>query len=295
MLINRPSRSLAIAEALVANSFWASTPVLIKIGLNDAGPLTLGGLRYFGAFVLLLPFILPNRAVYARLTPGLWLRLAILGFSAYTLGNGALFWGLQYMSATTGSFELSLAPILVLFIAIPWLHEIPTRLQLSGIVVVVIGSGLFFSPGLGEGEPLALAVVAAGLLGFALSGVVGRELARDRTADTLLLTAVPLAFGGGLVLVLGVIVEGVPGFTVTTLVVVVWLAVFNTCLAYLLYNHSLQVLTALEVNVMMNLAPLATAGIAAVLLGEQLQPVQVPGMLIVIGGVLLVQWKRTSN
>lgn len=293
MLTNRPSRSLAIAEALVANLFWALTPVLIKIGLNDVGPLTLGGLRYFGAFALLLPFILPNRAVYAKLTPGLWLRLAVLGISAYTIGNGALFWGLQYMSATTGSFELSLTPILVLFIAIPWLGEIPTRLQLLGIVVVVIGSGLFFSPGLGEGEPLALAVVGVGLLGFALSGVVGREVARDRSTNTLLLTAVPLAFGGGLVLLLGILAEGAPRFTLSTLVVVAWLAVFNTCLAYILYNHSLQVLTALEVNVMMNLAPLATAGIAAVLLGEQIKPVQIPGMLIVIGGVLLVQRKRT--
>ncbi len=291
MLSSRPSRSLAISESLLANLIWASSFVLVKIGLNDVGPLTLGGLRYFAACWLLLPFMLPNVEVYRSLSQGLWVRLLLLGLFAYTLGNGTLYWGLQYMSATTGSFEMSLTPLLVLFLGIFWLKEIPTRWQVLGIVIVVAGSILFFSPGLSSGEPLGLTVVGLGMIAIALSGILGREVARDRRVDTWFLTAIPLAFGGGLVLLLGWVFESPARLTVTTVAVVVWLAVVNTAIAYVLYNHSLQVLTALEVNIMMNLTPLATAALAWVMLGETIEPAQVVGMIIVIVGVGLVQWR----
>ncbi|MBI4791110.1 MAG: DMT family transporter [Chloroflexi bacterium] len=291
MLTNKPSRLVAIAEALLANLIWASSFVLVKIGLNDVGPLMLGGLRYFTAFVLLLPLMLPNVAVYRALSRRLWVRLILLGIAAYTVGNGALFWGLQYVSATTGSFEMSLTPLLVLFVGIFWLKEIPSREQFVGIAIVVVGSALFFSTGLSVDEPLGLSIVAIGILGIALSGILGREVARDRRVDTLFLTAIPLAFGGGLVFLFGLLFENAPRLTLTAVFVIVWLAVVNTALAYMLYNHSLQALTALEVNIMMNITPLATAALAWILLGERLDAIQIVGMVIVIIGVGLVQWR----
>ncbi|MGE5265025.1 MAG: DMT family transporter [Acidobacteriota bacterium] len=291
----KPTRWLAIAESLLANTIWASTFVLVKIGLNDLGPLTLGGLRYFAGFLLLIPLMVPQPSGYRSISRGLWNRLIVLGLSAYTLGNGALFTGLEYMSATTGSFEMSLMPLLVLGVGIFWLKEIPTAIQVVGILIVIVGSALFFSPGLSVGAPLGLVIVGVGLVGITLSGILGREVARERQVDTLLLTAIPLAFGGGLLLVLGLLAEGSPRFTGTALIVVIWLAVVNTALAYLLYNHSLQTLTAFEVNIMMNLTPLATAGLAWLLLGERLEEVQIVGMVVVIAGVGLVQWRRRGG
>ncbi len=289
------SRRLAIAEALLANLIWASTFVLVKIALNDLGPLTIGGLRYFAAFLLLLPFLTHDLRFYRSLPAHLWVRLIILGLTAYTVGNGALYWGLQYMKATTGSVEMSLIPLIVLFIGIFWLREIPNWTQLLGIIIALGGSVLFFSPGLTGGEPLALAIVLVGLLGFALSGILGREVARDRQVDTLNLTAIPLAAGGGLLLLLGLSFERPPQFTPETWFVVVWLAIVNTAVAYLLYNHSLQVLTAFEVNSMMNLTPLGTAALAWFITGETLDSIQVVGMVIIIVGVMLVQRRSPSE
>jgi drug/metabolite transporter (DMT)-like permease len=51
---------------------------------------------------------------------------------------------------------------------------------------------------------------------------------------------------------------------------VLWLAAVNTALGYILYNHALQVLTAFEMNVMLNLSPLWTALMAWFLLSERL-------------------------
>jgi drug/metabolite transporter (DMT)-like permease len=291
MLINKRARLIAIGEALLANLIWASTYVLVKIGLNGVGPLTLGGLRYFAAFLLLMPFILPNMDVYRTLSKRMWVRLIAIGVLTYTIGNGALFWGLQFISATAGSFETSLTPLLVLFLGIFWLREVPTSWQWLGIIVVFGGSLLFFSPGMSGGEPLGLMVVGLGLFGIAVAGIISRAVAKERRVDTLFLTAIPLGFGGGLILLLGLLTEPVPHPDLQTIGVIAWLAVVNTAMAYMLYNHSLQVLTALEVNIMMNLTPLATAALAWFLLAETLDAVQIIGMIIVIAGVGLVQWR----
>jgi drug/metabolite transporter (DMT)-like permease len=168
-------------------------------------------------------------------------------------------------------------------------------LQTTGLVVALAGSAIFFSPGLATGEPLAIAIVAAGLIGFAFFGILGREVARDGHVDTLPLTAFPLAFGGGLLLLVALPVEGLPKFSWELGGIILWLALVNTAIAYILYNHSLQLLTALEMNVLNNLAPLVTAMLAWIFLGEVLQPIQLGGILVVIVGVVLVQWRKNKS
>ncbi len=291
LVTTKPTRLVAIAEALIVNAIWASTFVLVKIGLKDLHPLTLSGLRYFGGFLLLVP-LLPGRLNPARSwTPRLWLRLILMGVSMYAVGNGVLFWGLQFMPATTGSFILNLLPLLVLFAGIFWLKEIPTRAQWIGIGVAVIGIACFFSPGLSAGDPLAIGVVIVGLGSFVVFAILGREVARDQRVDTLSLTALPLAFGGGLALLIALPLEGLPKFSTTSILVVVWLALINTAFAYLLYNHSLQALTAFEMNLLTNLGPLITAPLAWLVLGERVTPIQLVGIVTLIAGVVLVEWR----
>jgi drug/metabolite transporter (DMT)-like permease len=280
---------------LVVNVFWASTFILIKIGLRDLGPLTLSGMRYFVGFLILLPLLARNKRAARTWPARLWIRLILIGVAAYVVGNGALFWALQFVPATTGSFILSLLPLPVLFAGIFWLREIPTRWQLAGIAVALVGSVLFFSPGLRAGEPFAIAVALFGLIGFVVFGILGREVARDRQVDTLSLTAIPLAIGGGLALVIALLTEGMPRFSPASFVVVLWLAAINTALGYALYYHSLQVLTAFEMNMLNDLAPLITATLAWLFLGEKVEIVQIVGIVTVIAGIALVEWGRRNG
>ena len=291
----RSARLLAIVEGLAVSLIWASSPVIIKMGLGHLPPLTLAGLRYFTAFLLLLPLMARSNGWRNNPAPGHWLRLLLMGLCAYTIGNGSLFWGLQYMPATTGSLMLSMVPLPVLFLSILWLREQPTWRQVVGLAVTLGGGVLFFSPGLGPSEPLGMAVSSAGLVAFALFTILGREAARGRSVRTLPLTTIPLGFGGGLLLAIALFTEGTPHPGVAGLLIVLWLAVVNTAVGYLLHNHALRELTALELNVVLNLAPLATALLAWFLLGERVTAVQIVGMGVVIVGVVVVQWRREAE
>jgi drug/metabolite transporter (DMT)-like permease len=288
MLSTRSSRLIAVSECVVFSLIAGSTLVLAKMALAYLGPLTMTALRYFLAFVLLFPSMLYHNRL-SNLSLFLWLRFFLIGLSLYVVGNGGLYWGLRYVQATTASLLLSFIPLLVLIAGILWLNEIPTRMQVVGVAVAVIGGILFFSPGRNIGAPLGIALVAISLIGNAAFGILGREIAREQKVDTLTLTTIPLAFGSILLIPIALIIEGVPQFSVTGWGILLVLALVNTVCAYILYNHALKVLPAFELSAILNLTPLVTAIWAWLFLRERLGLAQISGMVMVIVGVLVVQ------
>jgi len=282
-------RLIAIGESLLVALIWSSTFVIVKFGLETLGPLTIAGLRYFLGAGVLLPFLIKRQSFKTTISKELWLRLILIGVSAYTIGNGALFWGLKYVPATTGSFLFSLIPLFALAGGALLLREIPTRWQIFGVLLSLFGSVLFFSSGMQPGEPKGIITIGIGLMGILAFSLLGRSIARDGKLDTLILTALPLAIGGLLSMVLALIVEGIPQFSGKSILIVLWLAVVNTTLGYLLYNHSLRELTAMEMNMILNLSPIFTAILSWVFLGEILGTTQILGLVVVIVGVIFVQ------
>jgi len=291
----RPGRVLAIGEALVVTVIWASSFIFVKVGLAYMGPLTMAGIRYVLAFLLLLPLLRRAEIPWRQLPASVWVRLSLIGVTAYTLGNGMLYWGLRYLSATTSAFLVSLTPLFVLAASLIWLREIPARLQWIGVGLTALGSVLYFTDGLAGGEPLGLLLTGVSVLAFTVFGILGREIARDGTVGTLMLTALPLGLGGLPLFIAGPLVEGWPTLSWPAISIVLWLAVVNSAIAYLLYNHALQVLTAVEMNVTLNLSLLVTAAMSWLFLQERFVMTQVVGIIAMAIGVALVQLRRLGG
>lgn len=284
----------ALAEAFLVTLIWSSSFIIVKIGLDSLGPLTIAGLRYTLGFVMLFPLLLIRKAKIGPISKNLWLRLTLIGISSYTIGNGAMFWGLKYIPATTGSLMMGLIPLLVLIGAALFLKEIPTGWQILGVFISLLGSGIFFSGGFQPGEPQGLAILAAGLVGFMAFSLLGRGIARDGSLDTLTLTALPLLIGGVVTLIAAFGLEGLPTFSRQSVFIVLWLALVNTALGYWIYNRALRTLTALEMNMVMNLTPLFTALLSWIILGERLIGIQYLGMMVMIAGVAFVQLGKSK-
>jgi drug/metabolite transporter (DMT)-like permease len=290
----RSSRPWAVGETVFATLIWSSSFVLVKIAIQTVGPLTVTGFRYLLAGLLIIA-LMPLRGrgwrPLAELPRRLWLHLAAMGLTVYAVGNGAFNMSLIFMDATMVAFLAALTPLFVLGAAVIWLKEIPTWVQGAGLTATLAGSALFF--GAGGGLPLlGLALALLGLGSYVHFSIVGRTIARDRQTDTLTLTAVPLLLGGLPLTLFALATEGWPAPDPTAWKIIFFLAAVNSALAYLMYNHALKQLTALEVSVIFNLSPLGTAVIAWFLLGEWLQFSQIVGMVIVIVGVTVVQWRR---
>ncbi|HUG49296.1 MAG TPA: DMT family transporter, partial [Candidatus Limnocylindria bacterium] len=85
------------------------------------------------------------------------------------------------------------------------------------------------------------------------------------------------------------LLEGLPPLTGEAWLIIGWLAVVNTALAFTLWNQSLRTLTAVESSVINNLMLVQIAVLAWVILGETLSAVEIAGLALALAGILAVQ------
>ena len=276
---------------------WASSWVLIKLGLRASLPaLTFAGLRYTLAFVFLAPFVLlsaKNRAGIASLTHRDWGRLAVLGIVYYTLTQGSQFLSLAYLPAAMVSLFLNLTPLLVGLFGILFLREQPTTGQWVGIFLTVLGVGFYFLPvDANHLHLFGLLIALGGVLTNAASALLGRQVNRLGTTSPLVITFVSMGIGGILLLVVGIVTQGVGKLDLQSWLLTVWLAIVNTAFAFTLWNHTQRILSAVESSIINSLMMPQIAILAFVFLGEVLTGKEIIGLILVSLGVLIVQLKK---
>ena len=292
-------RLIALGQTLLVTFLWATSWVLIKIGLDDLHlePVAFAGLRYAVGAAVLLPFgwraIRGARRARGPIDRSLLARVLLLGLFLYSAAQGLQFAALALLPAAAVGMVLATIPLWVGLIAWGRGEEAGSRWQAAGIVVVVAGAALYFGAvDLGSAAPIGLALAA----GCALASTTGQHLARDLNRDAhdrlggaVGLTALSMAAGSIVLLVVGVLLEGWPDLDLRGWLIVAWLAVVNTAFAFTLYNHALRSVTAVESSVIVNLLLVMVAGLAWAFLGESLDGRQIAGLALVTGGTIAVQ------
>lgn len=290
--------ALAVLQGLLVTFLWSTSWVLIKIGLDDLDlrPLSFAGLRYALAAAVLLPFgVRAVRAAHVRqpLDRMLVGRVAVYGILFVAVAQGAQFAALSVLPATAVNLVLSSIPVAVAAVALASGVERPSWIQGAGIAVLVAGAALYFGPvPISAENAIGLVAAAVCVAATAASAHIGRGLARDaigRLGGAVGVTAMSMAVGAVLLLAVGVALEGVPSLPPSGWLIVGWLAVVNTAIAFPIWNHTLRTLTAVESSVVNNTMTVQVAVLAIVFLGERLQPLQLIGLFLAAAGAAAVQ------
>jgi len=284
------SHQKATLQVLITAILWGTTFVVVRIGVGEIGPLSLAGIRFFTAGLLLLPFLKVKKISTEEIKSNV-LPLALVGIFSYAIGNGSLNYALQFLPATLVSFLMSFITPIILIFSIIWLKEFPTPIQVAGLVVAFFGVILYFYPQQIPFRAKGFGILMLGLLGFAIQTTLGRFLAREKNIHTITLTTIPLIIGGGILLIVSFFVEGFPVISLKTVLILGYLIFFNTIIGQLLYSSAIAEITAIQVNLVLNLSPFFTAIFAWFLLEEQLGIMQVVAMGAVFIGTYLVQRK----
>jgi drug/metabolite transporter (DMT)-like permease len=286
-------RTRALLLALLVTFLWSTSWVLITIGLDEIPALTFAGLRYVLAVGCLLPFAAASRRIRRELwtlTGADWRRLGTLALLLYTLTQGAQFLALSYLPAQTTSLLLSFSPVVVALAGIALLSERPTRRQWLGVGLYLTGATVFLYPAdLPGSQLIGIAIAVVGLLANAGAAVVGRSVNRRATLHPLTVTVVSMGIGAVALLVSGITVQGLPPLSSTGWLIVAWLAVVNTALAFTLWNLTQRTLTATESSVVNSTMLIQIAVLAWLFLDEPLGAQQITGLSLAAVGVLLVQ------
>lgn len=294
---------LAVLQALFVTFLWSTSWVFIKIGLEDIPALTFAGLRYALAFLILLPVLFARREHQAlrRLGRGDWLQLIILGLLLYSVTQGTQFLALDLLPAATLSLLLNFTTVVVAVMGIVLLAERPTWQQWAGTALFLLGTVVYFyrdvAGGIAaESAPLiGLLIAGIGVLANAASAVLGRAVNRHERLTPLLITVVSMGIGAALLLLSGIVVQGLPPLSLRSWLIIAWLALVNTAFAFTLWNKTLRKLSAVESSIINNTMLIQIAILAWIFLDERLQPMEIAGLLLAAFGILLVQLRPTRQ
>ena len=286
------SHSRLVLLALFVVFLWATSWVLIKIGLADIPALTFAGLRYTLAFLCLLPFALPRLRTASRdlSSPRILLKLVALGFLLYTITQGAIFVALSYLQAVTVNLLWSFSTVVVALLGMVALAEHPSRFQWVGILVALLGGIVYFGPnGSDGGRAVGIVVAAIGILANAGAVILGRDINRAGDLHPMTVTTVSMGVGSVVLLAIGVALQGIPPISPTGWAIILWLAVVNTALAFTLWNYTLRTLSAAESSVINGTMTIWIPILAVIFLGETIGGRELAGLAAVALGTLLVQ------
>ena len=282
----------AIALALLVTFLWATSWVLVKLGLDDLPPITFAGLRYFLAFLILLPFAFRKQNLNAIKTLSRleWRYLVLLGLVYYTINQGAIFAAMALLPAMAVSMILSFTSIVTAGIAIRTLGEKASWMQWMGILLNLSGAYLYFYPvDLPNHQWLGILLAFIGMLANSVSTVLGRKVNLSGKVSSVVVTTISMGVGALALVAAGLLTEKFPIFSAKDLLLLGILAVVNTALAFTLWNKALQGLEAIEASVINNLVAFQIAVLAWVFLGESLSGLDIIGIMLAASGAILVQ------
>jgi len=287
---------IAVLQALFVVFLWATSWVFIKIGLNEIPPVTFAGLRYFIAFLCLLVVIVINGTIKetGSLSKRMWGKLLTLGILFYAGTQGAIFVALAYLPAVTVNLLWSFSSVLVALLGIPWLAEIPNRIQWSGILLATTGAILYFTPISIPGQQVIGVIVAIlGITANAISSILGRDINRSGELHPLVVTMVSMGIGSIILLLAGITTEGIPTINLPGWGIILWLAVINTAFAFTLWNLTLRTLKAMESSIINGTMMIWIPILAILFLGETVTGREILGLVITGVGTLIVQLRKS--
>ncbi|MEJ2196798.1 MAG: DMT family transporter [Ignavibacteriaceae bacterium] len=147
----------------------------------------------------------------------------------------------------------------------------------------------FFPISLNESRGLGLLVMTIGVFANSSSSVLGRDINRSGKSNPLIVTVISMGFGSFILLAVGVIVQGLPPISTQNIIYLIWLAVLNTAVAFIIWNYTLRTLTAMESSIINGTMLIQIALLAWIFLGEGISFKEIIGMSIAAIGALLVQ------
>lgn len=280
--------------------FWAGNIVLARHVGDHVPPITLTTIRWFGVFLILLPFAWPHLAhdwPVLRAHLPLMLSLSAIGFA---FNNAISYWAMQYTQALNALLIQSSGPLFVALWSLILFGVRLTGAQLAGIAISLVGvltiilRGDFFalaSISFNKGDMM----FAASLVSF---GLYSALMPRRPVTHQLSLISFTTCCGA-LMLVPFAVWEYSTGatfkFDTLTLATLGYTLIFPSTLAYLFFNRGLALIGPNHAAPFFHLVPVFGSALAILLLGEQLKPFHLIGYALVLAGVVIASRRGSAR
>jgi len=286
---------LAVIFAMI---FWAFSFVWVKEVYVAYGPLTTVFIRLLIATSLLM--------IYGRITNKLikiekkdyraFILLAFFEPFLYFMGES---FGLQYVSSTMGAMIIATIPLFSPVAASKYYGEKLSVRNLIGIILSFIGVGIvvFDSSFNFIASPLGIALEFLAVFSAIAYTVVLKDLSYKYNPTTII--TYQNFIGIFFFLPLWLIFESKTmlstPFNLDAFIAILKLAIFASCIAFILYTYSIKNLGINDANMFINIIPVLTAVFAWYILDDALTVRKIVGIGVVITGLFVAQVKMKTS
>ena len=289
---------------ILAVSFWGLSFIFSKSLLAHVTPIALIFFRVIIASALLgaccwLFFPQSLRDI----TRKEWLNLLALSFFEPFLYFIFETYSLQVTDATIVSVIIATIPIFTVLMSVFYFHESLSAFNLFGVFLSVAGIVVMLLP---EFSDISFSMYGVLLAFGAVAASVGYSYFIRKINDrfhSVFIVACQNVMGFFLFLPLFIVMHGVDGMRAQVAALalpgvavnIVFLAVFCSALAFVLYVIALQKVGLARSNTFTNLIPIVTAIAAYFVIDEKFTLYKIMGTLIVVAGVFCVQRPAASK
>ncbi|WP_047466252.1 EamA family transporter [Rhizobium rhizogenes] len=276
------TRNSDLLLTAIAPAIWGST-YLVTTELLPAGyPLTVAMLRALPAGLLLL-------VIVRRLPHGIWwVRSLVLGAL-----NFSIFWWMLFISAyrlpggvaaTVGAVQ----PLIVIVLARLLLGSPIRGLSVVAAIAGIVGVALLILTPQATLDSIGILAGIGGAFSMAAGTVLSRRWRPP--VSPLTFTAWQLTAGGLLLLPFALMLEPqLPHLTGANILGFAYLGLIGAALTYILWFRGLSRLEPSAISPLGFLSPTTAVILGWWVLGQQLSPIQIFGIVIVLGSVWLSQ------
>jgi drug/metabolite transporter (DMT)-like permease len=291
ILTINPAQARGAAMALGAALLFGVSAPCSKLLLRNMGPLTLAALLYIGAGLALLVTLLPRRRSRVHLAAEAALRMADLPLLSAAilcgaiLGPSLLMFGLDRVSAVTGSLLMNLEAPLTILIAVVWFREHLGGRQAGAAALILVGTVLVgYRPGELASQWPGIAAVGLASLAWAIDTNLNQRLS---LRDPVALGCIKCVVGGGCLLAMACLAgESWPSADRAGSGLV--LGAISYGISIVLFLRSLRELGAARVAAYFATAPFVGALAAVVVLHERLRAADFLAMGLMAAGLGLL-------
>ncbi len=289
------SRYRNLALFLLLATLWGSAFVAISAGLSHVPPILFAALRYDIAGVLMLGYAASTVDKWRPRDRTDWTQIAVGALLLIAAYHAFLFVGQQNTTAAAAAILVSLSPVLSTGFArllVP--DDALSAVGVAGVAVGLVGVGVIVRPD--PSNLLATDAVAKGLVfcaaaAFALGSVLTRRIDASLPIETMEAWSM---LGGAVALhlvslAIGEPVEPTAWARPEAIGAIAYLSVGASAVGFLIYFDLLERLGPVEINMVSYVAPVVTAVVGWLYLGEVVDATALAGFGLIAVGFLLVK------
>jgi len=309
MSVSNPPQDEAASTSWIANQpylllsitslCWAGNAIVGRLAAGHIPPVTLSFLRWFLAFLIILPFAWQHlvrdwRAIRANL--GIMIVLSVTGIGAF---NTMQYWALEHTQAlntlllqSAGPLFVAMWSLVLLGIRLTPAQAIGIALSFCGVLMILLHGDLTTLKNIEFNQGDLIFILA--LLMFGLYSVL--SLKRPEIHG---LSFVGFTFGAGAACLIPPFIWELAArppieFDAANLLTLFYVAVFPSTVAYLCFNRGVQLIGANRAAPFFHMIPVFGAVMAFVFLGERPQLFHIVGFALVLTGVFVASRKQTA-